>query len=337
VVYKTFPPVNCVKSKYSASSINTAGEELVLALTTDHVTLAINYSNPGELESALKHSFPRRYLPDYRIELSSPAAYNALIEWIPGNESFKVLKVQLGESSDTYVIKAGLPQPYVNESPVFFLLQVIARACTRRGYLVFTDSVAVYVNGRVYLLVGYPHTGKSTLASLTLALGGIPLSTENTVLELSETGALRVAGGSPILVYDPRIEDLYGVRLSFDEETRHGYRVVDLNKHAPERVEIISRKPSVDYIILLHCAFNTAGVSLEPVKGRKIKKTLWHFATALLSGDDYYEPYPLSLLDEKTAYAVSSALSRISEYYEKRVYEVFGKHDRVFEAILSLP
>jgi len=309
----------------------------VLALTTDHVTVAIKYGNLGELESTLKHSFPRRYLPDYRIELRNPATYDALIEWIPGSGCFRVLKIELGESSDTYVIESGLPQPYVNESPVFFLLQVIARAYTRRGYLVFTDSVAVYINGRVYLLVGYPHTGKSTLASLTLALGGIPLSTENTVLELSESGAIRVVGGSPILVYDPRIEDLYGIRLSFDEETRHGYRVVDLNKHAPERVEIISRKPAVDYIILLHCAFNTAGASLEPVKGRKIKKTLWHFATALLSGDDYYEPHPLSLMDDKTALVVSSALSRISEYYEKRVDEVFGRHDEVFKAILSLP
>lgn len=309
----------------------------MLALATDHVTVAIEYSNPGELVNALKHSFPRRYLPDYKVEWSVPDAYNALIEWIPSSGYFGVLKMELGESMDTYVIESSLPQPYVNESPIFFLLQVIARAYTRRGYLVFTDSVAVYVNGRVYLLVGYPHTGKSTLASLTLALGGIPLSTENTVLELSESGAIRVAGGSPILVYDPRIEDLYGVRLSFDEETRHGYRVVDLNKHAPERVEVISRKPSVDYIILLHCAFNTAGVGLEPVKGRKIKKTLWHFATALLNGDDYYEPYPLSLIDEKTTLAVSSALSRISEYYEKRVYEVFGRHDKVFEAILSLP
>lgn len=287
----------------------------------------------NNLFRSLNNLFPKRYIPEYTVSTSSgEEGIDALVSWISG-ESFSVQKHVLKDNGiDEYFIRSSLPEPYVNESPYFFLLQVIARSIVKNDYLVLTDSISFVVNNKTYLLIGYPHTGKSTLLALALMNDAIPLSTENTVVSVSRDG-VRIVGGTSVLVYDPRIEDIYNVKLEYDSMTRHGYRIVDLEKHYPMRNNYYGEV--VDAIYVLHSSFRSVGVDAEPVKGRKILKTLWYFASALLRGLDYYPPYPLVLSTRIIDDKVENMLRLVSEKYSGRFYEVYGRHDYIFKYIVD--
>jgi hypothetical protein len=294
-------------------------------------------SSDDRLEAKLAEGFTslfaRRYLPVVGVEKTGNenGSSSAVVEWLPG-EKFRVLSYTLGPR-DVYRAQGEKPEPYKNEAPVFFMLQVVARAYTKNGLILFTDSVAIKdtSTGRTLLLLGYPHGGKSTIAALALARGLEVLSTENTVVKVEEDGAMTVLGGTRVLVYDPRIVKKYGQAPLHRprEVTKHGYLVVDIDD---------THKPSlgkVDSIYVLHCSLSSTGASLEPVSGRKIVKTLWHFATAQIRGDDYYEPAPLNLSDNHTDQKISTNLQRIAKKYKHRFYEAYGAHNTVLDKILE--
>jgi hypothetical protein len=290
------------------------------------------YGDPGSLLLALSSTFPRRYLPTAR-PVGCSEAPQAVVEWLPG-EGFAVESAVFTDSPaepDYYRVRGGLPEAYVNESPVFFLLQVTARSLARRGLALLTDSVAISDGERAVLLLGYPHTGKSSVAAIALAHGYYVLSTENTVVRPGDRG-LEVYGGTRVLVFDPRVGELYGARVGSSEVTRHGYGVVDLDLlNAPKLPQ------RVVGVYLLHASFSSTGASLSPVKGRKIAKTVWYFATALLKGVDYYEPAPL---DTPISGAVAETLTRLldtfSRYYSDAFYEAFGSPLEVFRAVVEV-
>lgn len=110
-------------------------------------------------------------------------------------------------------------------------------------------------NGKAVLLLGYPHTSKSTLTAIVASKGYVPLSTENTLIKVD--GSIRIDGRTSILVYDPVIKDLYDIKLPAHEKTRHGYIVVDLNKLYPERTLLIKKGVEVQSIYVLHCSFHS--------------------------------------------------------------------------------
>ncbi len=307
----------------------------MLIIDTDYIRIGIDVDQPDTLYSSLLKSFPRRYIPDYTVFLDKNKEFDSLIKWILQGNGFKVVNIELGGNIERFVIRSPIPQPYISESPVFFLLQVMARTYARKGYIVFTDTAAVYLDGKTVLLMGYPHTGKSTLSALALAYGYIPLSTENTVVEIQDDKA-RIVSGTPILVYDPRIEKLFNIRIDYDEKTKHGYRIVDLDKHVPERKKILRKKPEIDSIFILHCSYRSGNPDLEPVRGRKIKKTLWYFATALLKGMDYYEPYPLDLTDNRIETMLGENIDKMGRIYGEKIHEVYGRHDKVYKTIIDL-
>jgi len=285
-----------------------------------------------KLEQALNTNFPRRYIPDYDIVVDDASGLDVFIEWHNSTNGFTIENIEFTHSMERYIIKSPIPQPYTNESPVFFLLQVMTRALVRKGYIVFTDTVAVSIEGEVVLLMGYPHTGKSTLTALSLAHGDIPLTTENTIVKVEHDG-VKLLGGTPILVYDPRVEDIFNVKIGCDEKTKHGYNVVDLNKRIPGRREILESKPLIHSIYILHCSYRSEDADSELVKGRKIKKTLWYFASSIIKGVDYYEPHPLNLADSKLEEKLSRDIDVIAERYDNRIFEVFGRHDQVYKLI----
>lgn len=304
----------------------------MLSLRFNHASIAMS-TDQVDLENSFKlffqESFPKRYLPDY--SLKENGEYDVVIHWLR-SESFKVLKIDLSSNIDEYVVETPQPNVYTNESPVFFLLQVLARSLVKKKIYLLSDSVTVFSNARTYLFLGYPHSGKSTIVALAIHSGDTPLSTENTLLEVS-SDCVRVVGGSSILVYDPRVENLFGVKIPYSEVTRHGYRVVDLNVISRDRLRIIEEKPCIDEAYLIHCMFNARDVSIEEVKGRKIGKTLWYFTTMVLKGIDYYEPYPLDLMDSSARNIVEEMIRFFIEKYRNKFYEVFGRHDKVYEYI----
>lgn len=303
---------------------------IVFVISDNYIRIGIestgNYED--QLERLLQESFPRRYLPSsstYR----EPGGIDALIKWYVVENNLEISSYIQYPYYDEYVIKAPIPKPYVSESPVFFLLQVFAKAYVRKNYLILTDSVAIHTNRKTILLLGYPHSGKSTLTALSLAHGDIPLTTENTVVEVLDNG-LRVVNGTSILVYDPRVEEVYGIKIEYENTTRHGYRIVDLDKAVPARREIIKQKPVVNEIYILHCSFNAGGPGLEQIAGRKIKKTLWYFVSSLLIGVDYYEPHPLYLVDQKILEKLVNTLDKLSRTYSNKVFEIYGSHEKVY-------
>lgn len=286
-----------------------------------------------KLYSSLNHIFPRRYIPSYNVSVDGgEEAIDALISWMGGG-GFAVEKYLLrDEGIDEYVVRSGAPEPYGNEAPYFFLLQTIARSIVKNNYLILTDSVSFKYNGRTYLLAGYAHTGKSTLLALAIMNKAIPLSTENTVISVSSEG-MRIVNGTSILVYDPKIEEMYGVEIEYHSKTRHGYRIVDLDKLYPDRNNYYGQV--VDEIYVLHSSFKSVGVDADLVKGRKIMKTLWYFATALIRGLDYYPPYPLVLSTKKVDEKINDMLQSISKKYSGKFYEIYGRHDYIFKYITS--
>ncbi len=284
----------------------------------------------GALAASLSSLFSRRYLPVRRAVVGGVGG-SSVVEWVSG-DGFRVLGVSLGGERDYYRIVSGLPEPYRLEQPVFFMLQVAAREYSRHGLVLFTDTVAIpRGDGRAVLVLGYPHGGKSTLAALATIRGYAPYSTENTVVGVDGSGRVRVLGGTRVLVYDPRALARYtSMEMEPDDVTRHGYYILDLDRRWRLTGEAV-----VDAIYLIHCSLVSTGLSMEKVSGRKALKTLWHFSSALIRGDDYYEPYPLNLATPDIDSKLSELLQRIVERYHDSFYEVFGSHDKVLDAILE--
>ncbi|MFA4641167.1 hypothetical protein [Pyrococcus kukulkanii] len=289
----------------------------------------INVKFEGELDDGFERgfmtSFARRYLPDVFPTKGNP---HVVVKRVKGG-GFRVLNYLYDYNGiDEYLVESQAPEAYENEAPVFFLLQAVARAGAKIGKIFITDSVAVSDGRRGVLFVGYPHTGKSTISALSLSHGLTVLSTENTVVDAK---SLRIVGGTTVLIYDPRIEDLYNVRLPYDSLTRSGYRVKEIES---EKRRKILGKVKVNAIVILHSAFNCKGASFSPVKGRKIKKSLWYFSTALIKGVDYYEPQPLNMpVNEVMMKNLEEFLERASKV---KMYEAFGNHLDVFKRSLEL-
>ncbi len=185
-------------------------------------------------------------------------------------------------------------------------------------------------------MLGIPHTGKSTISALALSEGLPVLSTENTVVDVRD-GRIFVIGGTDVLVYDPKIEEIYGIKVEYQDTTRSGYRIVDISS-SERRIALRRGGVEIEKIIVLHAAFGGGGdASFSPVRGgRKIKKTLWYFSTSLLKGMDYYEPAPLymPMSDE-----INSNLNRlldlaVESYSGGAMFEAFGNHRDVFRRTL---
>lgn len=309
-----------------------------LCLEINGVCLIIEGEGLERLRSSYDTTFARRYIPDYVIRQDGCMGWiGAEIKWNWVEEGFKLVlaKYGSGDEKDYYIVLSSLPGAYVNEAPYFFILQVFSRALARRGMIVFTDAVSFMLpNGKAVLLLGYPHTGKSTLTAIAASKGYMPLSTENTLIKIDK--GVRIVGGTSVLVYDPVIKDLYNVILPAHEKTRHGYIVVDLNKLYPERLSLIGKGIEVQSIYVLHCSFHSVGADDKLIKGRKIKKTLWYFTTSLIKGMDYYDPSPLDLpFGGEVAENITRLLAEFSKNCSGRIYEIFGRHDEVFKRIVE--
>ncbi len=304
------------------------GRGFRIGLTGDNTLLQ-------KLVGELKHgSFPRRYIPRYKlVESENTESLDALISWKRINNGFRIRDYFLNRHGvDEYIVESSTPGAYINESPFFFMLQVISRSIVKNNYLLLTDSISFYHEGKTYLFLGYPHTGKSTLLALALMNNAVPLSTENTIVSVDKNG-LKIVGGTDILVYNPIIEKKYGVRIEYHDVTRHGYRIVDLRREYPVMDKYYGN--IIDEIYVLHLSFSSIGYDLERVRGRKIEKIMWHFSTSIIRGLDYYKPYPLSLTDRFLDEKISEYLGIISKKYHDKIYEVFGRHDEVYKYIIS--
>ncbi len=302
----------------------------------------------SEVVRGFNSSFPKRYLPTFDLApvsgtlIPTPSGPQAIIHWdlSGGGTPFRIRRFVLRDGAgegDEYWIESPPPAPYVNESPYFFVLQALSRLYVRDRKLLFTDTVTVLRDdGEAVMLLGYPHTGKSTLLAMTLAEGGVPLTTENTLVEVRD-GEAWVVGGTGTLVYDPRAGEVYGLKLPEGEEmTRHGYVILDLDKATSgARAEALARGVRVAGMYVLHCSFISRGAEAKPLRGRKVAKTLWHFATAVIRGTDYYEPYPPSLTTPPVDRFMASATEELSKQYSGRVWEVFGSHSEALKLILK--
>ena len=299
-------------------------------LSIRSVCVEIHSEIENELASSLVSDFARRYVPSMSIQGNCSSA-NALVYWLRGS-GFNILSTSfLPSGLDVYVVEGEPPIAYLNESPIFFLLQVLARSLARTGYLLLTDSVAINTGSKVILLLGYPHTGKSTIAAIAASKGFSVLSTENTVVYADEK-ELRVLDGTRILVFDPKIRELFGVNIESTGKTRHGYEIVDLDLSQENRM--LNSRNIVDEIYVVYTSFSCTGASLVPVKGRKVEKLLWHFATSLLKGVEYYYPQPIdTLLDKQITTVIKRFINTVREKYSTRFYEAFGSPLEVFRTI----
>lgn len=300
------------------------------AIQLGEACIEIHIDKPEDLLTSLETDFSRRYLPRINV-LSSCSEKDAVIYWLRDKE-FRVLSTLYStHSHDIFVVQGEPPEPYVNESPVFFLLQVFARALAKRGHILLTDSVVIEGRGKNILLLGFPHTGKSTIATIAYSRGLNVYSTENTVIKPSESRLLFV-NGTRVLVFDPIIIDKYGLQVEFTRRTRHGYGIIDLDEN--KEVAGSDKVISIDEIYVVYTNFSSTGCSIAPVKGRKIAKLIWYFATSLIKGLDYYTPIPLDIpLDETTSNTIRKLIDVVVNGYSNRFYEVFGSPLDVFESI----
>ncbi|MCD6428224.1 MAG: hypothetical protein J7L12_01240 [Desulfurococcales archaeon] len=284
----------------------------------------------SEVASGLRDLFARRYIPSFTISERASSSYDARIRWDVTSGEFKVNEYSLGDT-DEFRISSPPPKPYICESPYFFILQVFSRQYLKKGYLMLTDAVS-FTDGRdnAYLILGYPHGGKSSILTIALAKGYVPLTTENTLVRINGD-YLEVVGGTDVLVLDPYILDKYGLKLGVEPDgvTRHGYLIIDLSRRVSKSLLPVRIKS----IYVVHCSFSSVGASKKLIKGRKAMKTLWHFATSIIRGTDYYDPYPLYLSDSKLDDMQRKNLESISSIYEGKFYEIFGAHTDVFNEI----
>lgn len=308
---------------------------VVLVFQADNrVAVTVDSKIAMGLAEGFTSLFARRYLPVSRVEDFEgldPESSTASVEWGLG-EKFRVVEYKLGVQ-DFYRVEGDKPEPYKNEAPIFFMLQVLARSYAKKGLILFTDTITLRdpATKHTVLLLGYPHSGKSTVAALALSQGLEVLSTENTIARVEADGTIVVLGGTRVLVYDPRAVEKYKLNLPLKprEVTKHGYLVIDID----EAYKVEPAK--INMIYNIYCSLSSSGASLEPVSGRKIVKTLWHFATAQIRGDDYYEPAPLNLSDNLIDQQIAASLQKIAKRYEGRFYEAYGAHDTVLNKILE--
>ncbi|WP_048148198.1 hypothetical protein [Palaeococcus ferrophilus] len=303
-----------------------------MSIRVGGVTVQFTGDLDDGFEEAFKGLFARRYVPAVDDASGEP---HVIVERFKGEE-FRVFSAVYDHMGrDSYKIESKVPSAYGNEAPIFFILQTAARAAAKIGRMFVTDSVGVVApNGKAVLFVGYPHTGKSTMSVLAMAHGLPVLSTENTVLEVRD-GRLYIVGGTEVLVYDPRIEGIYDIEVPYDEQTRSGYRITDLRKDG-ERRRLLEEGVEVDTIVVLHAAFNCGAASFSRIKGRKVRKTLWYFSTALMKGLDYYDPMPLHVpMNDEIVRNLELFLKTASDNYSDRMFEAFGNHRAIFDVILE--
>lgn len=306
----------------------------MLVISVANTCLEIHGTELVKLEESLRSEFARRYIPYTEISATCPGRVMAVIHWTPG-EKFEVLSnCYSSHGPDIYVVRGDFPKPYTNESALFFLLQVLARSLIKAGYLLLTDSVAFTARSKTILLLGFPHTGKSTIATIAVNMGFIVRSTENTILG-NEGGRLKVVGGTRVLVFDPRVRDLYGVKVRSTGRTKHGYEVVDLDALASPPTG--GDEDYIDRIYIIYTSFSARGASISPVMGRKVEKLTWYFATSLIKGLDYYEPRPLDMpIDQPVAETLDRFIKSVKENYSLKFYEAFGSPLDVLKAITGL-
>ena len=283
-------------------------------------------SQVNEIIKSFNNIFPKRYIPKYLVREYRANSYDAKISWKVIDRGFRVKKIQLGYK-DFYEISSSIPEAYTNEAPFFFILQVFSRLYEKKGFLLFTDSVSFYdpENDKTALILGYPHAGKSTVLAIALSRGLVPLTTENTVLRVRN--GLEIIGGTRVLVVDPVALKIYGIPLESELKTRHGYLLFDLEGlKQPRSLKVSS-------IYLIYCSFNSKGVGVKRIKGRKFLKILWNFSSAIIRGLDYYSPIPLNLSTSELDKQRIKLLVKIMEQYSERFLEVFGSHLDVFNYI----
>ncbi|MEM2025793.1 MAG: hypothetical protein QXW94_05835, partial [Desulfurococcaceae archaeon] len=294
----------------------------------------IHANEMHKLNEFLYSEFSRRYIPRINVSETCLGRTSAVIYWLKG-EGFQVLSSSYSSyGPDVYVVCGDLPRAYTNESPIFFLLQVLARGLAKTGLVLLTDSVAITTKSKTILLMGFPHTGKSTIATIAVNNGLTVRSTENTVVKIEEK-SLKIVGGTRVLVFDPKIKDLYGVKVEPTSKTKHGYEILDLDALEPSSIN--KEEVDIDELYVIYTSFSAKGASISPIKGRKIEKLIWYFATSLIKGLDYYEPYPLNLpIDQPVAEAIVKFIEVVKENYSNKFYEVFGSPLDVVKDILEV-
>lgn len=302
-----------------------------LRLSIADACIEISTSSPEDLLYSLKSDFARRYLPT--VSTDDCPDIVARVHWLRGG-SFQVLSVTYSDTGvDVYAIQSDYPEAYVNESPVFFLLQVFARSLAKKGYVVLTDSVVVKLKTKAVLLLGFPHTGKSTMSSIAINEGYAVCSTENTVVRVVN-GVIHNVTGTRVLVFDPRVRELYGVTIRSTGKTKHGYEILDLDaltETSPSNLRV-----PIDEIYVIYTSFNSSGASIVPIKGRKVEKILWYFATSLIKGMDYYHPQPLDMpLGNIVSRTINEFLSVARDNYAGRFFEAFGSPLDLLRTIAS--
>lgn len=291
-----------------------------LSLSIADVCIEISTNSPEDLLRSLKSVFTRRYLPTISTNRCSDVV--AKIRWLREGE-FQVLSATYSEIGvDMYVVRGEYPEAYANESPLFFLLQVFARALAKKGYVMLTDSVVIKLKTKTVLLLGFPHTGKSTISSIAVNEGYTVYSTENTVVKVVN-GTIHTIAGTRVLVFDPKVRELYGVTIRSTGKTKHGYELLDLDT-LTGGILSVSQVP-IDEIYVIYTSFNSSGASIVPIRGRKVEKLLWYFATSLIKGMDYYYPQPLDMpLSGTVARTINELLSTVRDNYVGRFFEAFG-------------
>lgn len=89
------------------------------------------------------------------------------------------------------------------------------RVGVRKGRIFIMDFVSVInENGKVVFFVGYFYIGKSMIFVLVFFEGFFFLSIENIVVDVRD-GRIFVIGGIDVLVYDLKIEEIYGIKVEY--------------------------------------------------------------------------------------------------------------------------
>jgi len=276
----------------------------------------------GEVsEKALVNDFARRYIPELEI---CRGESDATVVWENGRNCVEILEIQLGDE-DTFRIRSAPPQPYINEHPYFFLLHVFSRLYEKRGYLLFTDTAVFSSQGKGVMLMGPPHTGKSTLMVLAIGHGFVPLSNENSVFEV-RNGKLFFLGGATTLTFSSKVEKLLNVEK--DGVTRSGYGMLDLRKFHRKRAKI-------EKIFYLNSSFRSRGFDKEEISGRKITKILWDHSSKIINGGEFYEEFPPNLSTPELSRTRAQKIKEIARVYRGKFLEVFGSHRGIFDGILE--
>jgi len=266
----------------------------------------------------IEEAFARRYIPE--IEFGGRGK-DAFIDWEMGKQ-VEILEVKFGKR-DYFRIRAGNPQPYKNEHPYFFILQVFSRLYEKKGHILLTDSAVFSQGKKGILLLGPPHSGKSTLMVLAASQGFDLLSNENSVFDLRNEKLIFI-GGCNLLTFSPMVKRY--VEIEEDGKTRSGYGMLDLRKF--ER-----RKVRIEKIYYLHSSFSSKGFDKELIRGRKIEKILWDHASKVVSGGEFYKKFPLNFSTPELSKKRAIKVREMARGYKNKFFEVFGSHIEIFNEI----